>query len=339
MARSIERESKRHLSEQSQLRWHGERMFQLMRPIDRVRAINILKDHINNEMDWEDVRLFFSMMQLEEPELGSGYSKVELIRGFLNECSETQLFNIANQLGLDTIEPKPTESITLGASTYWLTDHFRVFVSHVHSVKTKAHALKECLRSYGVSAFVAHDDIKVSAKWRDEILKSLYSMDACVAILTKDFTASKWTDQEVGIAVCRDVLIVPINKEVLPYGFIEELQAVKSNGMNAGQVAAKIFEVICESPKTKERMISSLAKTIATSSDAQLASFRVEKLSQIAGVPNSIWMTVRQNVAANAILMASQSFLQLLNTKLGTAGVPLLVKGWPASEFDDEVPF
>lgn len=310
-----------------------------MRPIDRVRAINTLKDHINKEMDWEDVRLFFSMMQLEEPELGSGYSKAELIRGFLNECNEAQLFNIASQLSLDTIEPKPTELITLGASTYWLTDHFRVFISHVHSVKTQAHALKESLRSYGVSAFVAHDDIKVSAKWRDEILKSLYSMDACVAILTKDFAASKWTDQEVGIAVCRDVLIVPINKEILPYGFIEELQAIKSNGMKTGQVAAKIFEVICESPKTKERMISCLAKTIATSSDDQLASFRVEKLSQIVGVPNSIWMTVRQNVAANARLMESQSFLKLLNSSLGAANAPLLVKGWSSLEFDDEIPF
>jgi hypothetical protein len=61
------------------------------------------------------------------------------------------------------------------------------------------------LRSFGVSAFVAHENIEPT-KWQDEIEKALLSMNALAAILMPGFHESKWTDQERSelqlVAVC-----------------------------------------------------------------------------------------------------------------------------------------
>lgn len=183
------------------------------------------------------------------------------------------LLEIAEQLGLTVEESAPTVRSKIGESKYWINNHFRVFISHHHSTKVSAHHLRDELLRYGISSFVAHDDIKVSAEWRDEILKSLVSMDALVAILNKEFKESTWTDQEVGAAVCRDVLVIPINKGIMPYGFLEALQTLNSSSMSVAQVAEKVFDTICENPRTAPKMIDCLVKTIPSAPDIGTASF------------------------------------------------------------------
>ncbi|AGK59929.1 hypothetical protein HYPDE_41303 [Hyphomicrobium denitrificans 1NES1] len=198
--------------------------------------------------------------------------------------------------------------------------------------------MREVLKRYGISSFVAHDDIKVSAKWRDEILRSLHSMDAFVAIITKDFSQSNWTDQEVGIAVCRDVLIIPLDKGAAPYGFIGELQAEKTGG-DAVEVAEKVFTAIKDSPKTRDRIIECLSKTIAASADSTFASFRVDKLASIENVPRDAWETVRQNVPAYPALMGDKSFVDKLNKALVLAGIAPVGDHDEPVNIDDEIPF
>src|SRR4029077_1769210 len=141
-------------------------------------------------------------------------------------------------LGLDVTAENDNDGPTsLGTSKYWLIDHFRVFISHVHTAKAQAGGLRIALQRYAISAFVAHDDIDTSDEWREEILRSLMSMDAFVAILTSDFISSKWTDQEVGIAVARDVLLIPINKGQDPHGLLAKYQALSSKGLLVKDVA------------------------------------------------------------------------------------------------------
>jgi hypothetical protein len=67
----------------------------------------------------------------------------ELTRGYLAGCSDDVLLDIAHQLGLD-IAPEEHDDglIALGDSKYWLIDHFRVFISHVHTAKLQAGALR-----------------------------------------------------------------------------------------------------------------------------------------------------------------------------------------------------
>ena len=78
----------------------------------------------------------------------------------------------------------------------WGDRGFRLFVSHKAEVKKEVAELKEKLGFFGVSAFVAHQDISPTKAWQDEIENALHSMDAFAALMTEDFHDSNWTDQE-----------------------------------------------------------------------------------------------------------------------------------------------
>lgn len=221
-----------------------------------------------------------------------------------------------------------------------LIDHFRVFISHVNAAKVQAGALRGALKRYAISAFVAHDDIETSDEWREEILRALMSMDAFVAILTPDFNSSKWTDQETGVAVARDVLLVPINRGENPYGFFSKYQALPSKGLVAKDVAAEVFRTISTNSRTKSRIIESLTRVISAGSDVSEALFRIERLNGIEGVSVDDWGRVRENVAGNAILRSSQPLLECLNGILKKMNLmPIELGGLKSKSMDDEIPF
>src|SRR5208283_2782050 len=94
--------------------------------------------------------------------------------------------------------------------TFWAPGHFRLFVTHVSAAKRGAHSIKAALAEYQIAAFVAHDDIEPTREWQAEIESALRTMDALTAIITPDFISSRWCDQEVGIAIGRGKLVVPL---------------------------------------------------------------------------------------------------------------------------------
>lgn len=112
------------------------------------------------------------------------------------------------------------------AQRIWGTDDYRVFLSHKADVKKETAELKGRLREFGVSCFVAHEDIHPTKPWQDEIENALTSMDAFVALMTPGFHDSSWTDQEVGFALGRGVPIIAVKLGVDPYGFIGKFQAL-----------------------------------------------------------------------------------------------------------------
>ena len=126
-------------------------------------------------------------------------------------------------------------------SSYWKVGYYKVFISHVSKYKGSASNLKLMLEPYGISAFVAHEDIKPTKEWEVEIERALFSMNALCAILTPDFNKSSWCDQEVGYAFGRNILCIPIDKGQLPYGLFGKIQALKSEGKNAQQIAESVF--------------------------------------------------------------------------------------------------
>ncbi len=95
-----------------------------------------------------------------------------------------------------------------------------VFISHSYEDRKLAGTIKEALARYGVKAFIAHEDIDPTVEWQDAILQALKNCKALIALLTHNFESSKWTDQELGVAVAFGKFIVPISVELVPYGFI-----------------------------------------------------------------------------------------------------------------------
>jgi hypothetical protein len=316
-------------------------MSYFMRPIDRVHAERQLLAAFNNQLNWAEIDIFFRRMHIPHPEFGGeSYSLTDLTRGYLAECSDETLLNIAQQLDLDvTPEHGNENAIVLGDSKYWLIDHLRVFISHVHTAKLQAGGLRNALRRYGISAFVAHEDIDTSDEWRDEILRALMSMDAFVAILTPDFSSSRWTDQETGVAVARNVLSIPINRGEIPYGFLSRYQALASKGLVAREVAAEVFRTVSASQKTRGRMVDSLTRLISAGSDVSDSLFRIERLKEIVGVSVEEWERVRENIASNDVLRSSQELVESLNETLKEKNLASIEVGSKSRSIDDEIPF
>lgn len=123
----------------------------------------------------------------------------------------------------------------------WGDDGFRLFLSHKSEVKKETADIKDGLRLFGISCFVAHEDIHPTKAWQDEIENALASMDGFVALMTEGFHDSNWTDQEVGYAVARGVPIVAVRLGKDPYGFIGKFQALSSTWQTSVEDIVKIL--------------------------------------------------------------------------------------------------
>ncbi|MEW6436873.1 MAG: toll/interleukin-1 receptor domain-containing protein [Pseudomonadota bacterium] len=142
----------------------------------------------------------------------------------------------------------------------WLDDHFRLFLSHKTSVKRETATLKEGLRLFGVSAFVAHEDIHPTKEWQEEIENALSTMDGFAALLTSDFHDSDWTDQEVGYALARGVPIIAAGLDRNPYGFLAKFQALATDWVGAPEGIVKLLI-------KNDRMLSAYIRALAKCSN------------------------------------------------------------------------
>lgn len=106
-------------------------------------------------------------------------------------------------------------------------DSFRLFISHKDDNKKFANELKKALEVFGISSFVAHEDIEPSTEWQNEIEKALFSMDSLLALLSTGFSASVWTNQEVGVAFGRGIFILSVKAGEDPKGFVGKFQALR----------------------------------------------------------------------------------------------------------------
>ncbi len=146
----------------------------------------------------------------------------------------------------------------------WTPNYFRLFLSHTHAHREIAQNLKTTLNSYNVSCFVAHSDIEPTRTWQDEIEEALRTMDALAALLTDDFHASNWTDQEVGFAMGRGVLVIPLRFGQDPYGFIGKFQGYDFKGIYK-EIAEDIISILVQHQATDLRMAQALVRRLEES--------------------------------------------------------------------------
>ncbi len=140
------------------------------------------------------------------------------------------------------------------AERFWQPGMLRLFLSHVSAHKVPVSALKAALGDLGVSAFVAHEDIEPTAEWQVEIELAIASMHAMAALLTPEFHESPWTDQEVGMAVARGVLVIPVRLGRDPYGFIAKRQGMRGDLGNPSRLAGEMIRILLEREETARTM-------------------------------------------------------------------------------------
>ena len=236
---------------------------------------------------------------------------VEEVCGQIAEAFNDSMNNTSDSVRGVSLTPSSTttfdERKIAEPSSYWKVGYYKVFISHVSRYKSSASNLKLMLEPYGISAFVAHEDIKPSKEWEVEIEKALFSMNALCAILTPDFNKSSWCDQECGYAFGRNVLTIPIDKGLLPYGMFGKIQAIKSEGKNAQQIAESVFNAIVDNDKSRAEYIHTLMNLILNNKNEEQVNQWISVLLRINEIEHSDMEYFHSHVPDVASLISKEN--------------------------------
>jgi hypothetical protein len=191
----------------------------------------------------------------------------------------------------------------------------------------------------GVSAFVAHEDIEPSLEWQKEIESALQTADVLCALITPEFHASRWTDQEVGFALGRNTPIVAVRLGADPYGFIGKIQAVSGSLDRPVELATSIIDAGMKFELIRGKLIDGLVGAVAEAPsylDARAGIQRVLQHKQLLS-RDQVERLLR---AARDNSQVSQAFgvADKIKRLAKEAGVTL-PDGSPQTMEDNEIPF
>lgn len=186
-----------------------------MTPVDRKKISVINKYAVETFVasDWLTLGQITGNVQLvtEHPRLlralGFGdedyeYAAAEVINKLLQDNSVIE--DVVDHFDIDLWfrqkAPEKYQRIfggaTVKAADFWLPGRYRLFISHISADKGRMSAMKSALTSWGISSFVAHEDIQASREWRDEVEAGLETMQVMVAVVQPGFKESDWCAQE-----------------------------------------------------------------------------------------------------------------------------------------------
>ena len=208
-------------------------------------------EHTHGHCAWK-FRFFAALgssMSAIEMEIGAKLGYIERLypNDRVGEVTVTPIAPGATVLG-QRMAPSELEVRRL-----WPDGRFRLFSEPCIRAQSCRFKLKDELRLRGVAAFVAHEDIEPSLEWRGEIELGLRSMHALAALVTPEFHASHWTDQEIGWALGRGVLVVPVCLGVDPYGFAGKYQGVPGTLDRPAELAESIVKALLANPPDPRR--------------------------------------------------------------------------------------
>lgn len=163
----------------------------------------------------------------------------------------------------------------------WPDGRFRLFLSHLSTDKVAVSNLKTNLEFFGITAFVAHEDIEPTKEWRDEIELGLKSMHALAALITPQFHESKWTDQEIGWAMGRNVLVIPVRLGKDPVGFAGKYQGVSGSLDKPDLLAGEIVHTLLKNKQTHSKIRRAVLKAFCNVSSYKQAQLLKKKVVTI----------------------------------------------------------
>jgi len=260
------------------------------------------------------------------------------VREVLKDEEDRILCDIADDLHI-AHPPIVEEKNLLQEITFWRESHFRLFLSHVSSFKAKTAALQKALFAYGIHAFVAHEDIEPTKEWQTEIEKALFSMDALAAILTSDFHGSRWTDQEVGTAIGRNVLVIPVRKGIDPYGLMGKYQGLQGEGKTIGQVAQEIYQIIRNNAKTSDKLLRSIVEQLLFSQNEKEANNYLALLGGCKRLPIDQVKKLQENAMNNETISSNPNLVNRIKQVLSVYSLELKSGTDAAEDTADEIPF
>lgn len=239
-----------------------------MRIKEKVDLISQIGRKLQSLYSYDEIDAFLGEFGISPPKDGVGSnSKWIYSKAALRGHDDAVILRVAAELDMIPSEAAPS----LTPPQNWNgTTRFRLFISHLSRDKDKATRLKECLSGYGIDAFVAHEDIRPTLEWQEEIERALATMDALVAVLTRDFSKSVWTQQEIGFALGRGTKIISLKMGEDPAGFISRKQALPRGDRTAEAVAAEIVALLKDDARTSRRLAEAQPAKLPTADMSDL---------------------------------------------------------------------
>ncbi len=274
---------------------YGSRLFSLLTTLEVYSPIN--KNEELTKLPDDDQREIITAFHVLHP-VRDGEPEINSVEFLIDPD--------ASVLGLDEEVYVPKEIDT----SYWRTGYFRLFISHSALIKEGVKKLRNHLIQYGISAFVAHEDIEPIKEWLNSIESALVTCDALVAMLDQNFKTSNWCDQEVGIVFGQNKFIIPIMLGIDPYGFIGKLQGIQGKGKMPNELAEEISHLLASAEKTKKKIAEALVEMFVNSSSYQNAQDNAQKLKMITYVNEALVRKIESALVQNVYIRESINLSQ-----------------------------
>ncbi len=223
------------------------------------------------------IDITLSQFQLPTTDTWQGGGKGDYILHMAKSASDATLVELGQHVGF-FVEEVPKPGIE---PPFWRKRMFRLFISHLSSKRAMAAELQEALLEYGISSFVAHNDIEPTLEWQAQIETALSTADSLIALLHKEFHASNWTDQEIGYAMGRGLPVFAVRFGQDPYGFIGRLQAFSGQGKAIDDLAREIFDAYRKNKQSQRRMAEVLVGLFEESGSFAEAKARIGYLEEL----------------------------------------------------------
>ena len=246
-------------------------------PSQRTHLIIEIGRRLGTE-EWSVIDLTLRQFELPWTDNWRGAGPPTYVIEMIAEAPDDKLVALSEHLGY---EFRSSREVQVEPS-FWATGFLRLFVSHLAEFRQFAGEVQEQLLAFGISAFVAHNDIKATLEWQDEIELALATCDAMLVLLHPGFHESNWADQEIGYAMGRRVMIVAVRLGTDPYGFIGRFQALEGQQKGPAELARGVLEVLVRHRMTRERISRAVVECFAKSesfSDAKMNMGLLEELS------------------------------------------------------------
>lgn len=276
----------------------------------RVTVIQDIAARLNED-DWTNIDLILKQFSFPTSDQWSGDKKSYIVE-MIGDAKDVDLIELAEHFGMQpgngqaSGNPPPDPP-------YWEEGKLKVFLSHLTAEREQAANIQKAMSRYGISAFVAHNDIQPTVEWQIEIETALSTCDLLVALIHPKFVESHWCDQEIGYALGRGIPVFTVRCGADPYGFVSRFQGFNGNGKTPIEIAAELFEASIKHKKLQEKMASLLIDLFVNSGSFAAAKSRASYLDQLTVWDDSYSSRLRKAVKTNDQINGSWGVPEQIN--------------------------
>lgn len=279
-----------------------------MKPSERIKTIKKISNNLGKD-DWTFIDITLRQFKLPTQNSWSG-NTYEYVAAMIEDAADEELVELAQHL---EIHSEPSHAPPTPTPAFWAENYYKLFLSHVSSYKKETAELQEALEFYGITAFVAHEDIEPTKEWQSEIEVALETMDGLAALLTPTFHDSNWTDQEIGFAIGKGVPVISVRLGLDPYGFIGKYQGMQGAGKTSRQTAKEIVQILLNNKVSQPKIVRSLVCSFSESSSYAESKEKIEFIEKASHIPPELLKIMCDSIENNSQVRDSWGVPEKIN--------------------------